>query len=295
MKLNLHLVRIFYYVVEHQSFSKAASQLFISQSAVSKGMKELESQLGLVLIDRQGSGNKKYNQIALTDDGRLLFEYARAIFSLERVAVENLQSRQELREGILSIGASSTIASYWLAEYVAKFHQIYPNIKLNIEVGNTEFIKQAVIDCKLELALVEGEISDARVSKTLWQEEELSIIVPAGSKLSITDLHEQLWIVREEGSGTHKVVEDKLQELHIVPKQRLTIASNEGIARMVACGVGVAILPSCIVQDLIKLKKINVLEHPKAKKILRPLYVLTLKDRPITHLQQQFMNTLMQI
>ena len=292
MKLNLNLVRIFYHVVENQSFSKAANELFISQSAVSKGMKELESQLNLMLIDRQGSGNKKYNHIVLTDDGQALFEYARTIFSLERVAVEDLQSRQELKEGMLSIGASSTIASYWLAEYVAKFHAIYPNIKLNIEVGNTECIKQAVIDCKIELALVEGDVTDVRVNKMLWQEEELSIITPPNTKIKVTNLQDQLWIMREKGSGTHNVVEDKLCELNLIPKQQLTIASNEGIARMVACGVGVSILPNCIVQDLIKLNKLAVLAHPHAKKIVRPLYVLTLKDRPITRLQQRFMENL---
>lgn len=293
MKLNLNLVRIFYHVVEQQSFSKAGTVLFISQSAVSKGMKELESQLGLILINRQAVGAKKYNQIALTDDGQALFEYARAIFSLERIAVEDLQARQELREGMLSIGASSTIASYWLAEYVAKFHQRYPEIKLKVEVGNTECIKQAMIDCKIELALVEGDVTDPRISETVWQEESLSIIVPPNAEFSVLELQEQLWVVREEGSGTHDVVENKLQELGIVPKQRLTIASNEGVARMVACGVGVSILPTCIVQDLIKLNKLEVLVHPNAQKIVRPLHVLRLKDRPMTHLQQQFMEHLM--
>lgn len=292
MKLNLHLVRVFYQIVENQSFTKAAEKLFISQSAVSKAIRELETQLGLSLIERNMTGVKKNKTIKLTEDGRILFEHARAIFSLEKVAIDDLQARIGLKQGKLTIGASTTIASYWLANYVTAFHQKYPNIELNIKVGNTEMMRQALIDCDIDLAIVEGEIDDQRINKEVWQQEELNIITSPDMSLSLKELSNQLWLVRELGSGTYKVTENMLQTLKIKPKQRITMASNEGIARMVACGVGVAILPACIVEDLITLKKVKVLQLPQANKLIRTLYLITLQERPVSTLLQRFIEEL---
>ncbi len=292
MKLNLHLVRVFYQIVENQSFTKAAEKLFISQSAVSKAIRELETQLGLSLIERNMTGVKKNKTIKLTEDGRILFEHARAIFSLEKVAIDDLQARIGLKQGKLTIGASTTIASYWLANYVTAFHQKYPNIELNIKVGNTEMMRQALIDCDIDLAIVEGEIDDQRINKEVWQQEELNIITSPDMALSPKELSNQLWLVREKGSGTYKVTENMLQTLKVKPKQRITMASNEGIARMVACGIGVAILPACIVEDLITLKKVKVLQLPQANKLIRTLYLITLQERPVSTLLQRFIEEL---
>lgn len=292
MKLNLHLVRVFYQIVENQSFTKAAEKLFISQSAVSKAIRELETQLGLSLIERNMTGVKKNKTIKLTEDGRILFEHARAIFSLEKVAIDDLQARIGLKQGKLTIGASTTIASYWLANYVTAFHQKYPNIELNIKVGNTEMMRQALIDCDIDLAIVEGEIDDQRINKEVWQQEELNIITSPDISFSLKELSNQLWLVREQGSGTYKVTENMLQTLKIKPKQRITMASNEGIARMVACGIGVAILPACIVEDLITLKKVKVLQLPQANKLIRTLYLITLQERPVSTLLQRFIEEL---
>lgn len=292
MKLNLHLVRVFYQIVENQSFTKAAEKLFISQSAVSKAIRELETQLGLSLIERNMTGVKKNKTIKLTEDGRILFEHARAIFSLEKVAIDDLQARIGLKQGKLTIGASTTIVSYWLANYVTAFHQKYPNIELNIKVGNTEMMRQALIDCDIDLAIVEGEIDDQRINKEVWQQEELNIITSPDMALSLKELSNQLWLVREQGSGTYKVTENMLQTLKIKPKQRITMASNEGIARMVACGIGVAILPACIVEDLITLKKVKVLQLPQANKLIRTLYLITLQERPVSTLLQRFIEEL---
>lgn len=295
MKLNLHLVRIFYQVVESQSFSRAAEILFISQSAVSKAIKELETQLGLPLIERNLVGIKKHRAIKLTEDGQALFEHARAIFALEKVAVDDLQARIGLKQGKLTIGASTTIASYWLASYLTNFQRQYQNIDLNVKVANTERMRQAVIDCDVDLAIVEGEVDDSRISQEIWQQEELSIITAPNVNLSFKALNDQLWLVREQDSGTHKVVENTLQALKISPKRRLTIASNEGIARMVACGAGVAILPNCIVQDLLTLNKVKTFQSPQVKKLSRSLYLLSLKERPISTLLQRFIDDLLNV
>lgn len=292
MHLNLHLLRIFYQVIQWQSFSKAAENLCISQSAVSKGVRELERQLELTLIERGTAGTRANKKIILTSSGRALFEHASAIFSMERVAITDLQARLELSRGHLIIGASTTIASYWLPNYLTHFHQTYPEIELEIKVGNTATMKQHLINCDIDLALVEGTIEDERIDIKQWQQEELHIITGPQRQISIDDLNKQLWIMRESGSGTFTTAQKMFTLLGIEPPRKLTLASNEGIARVVASGTGVSILPACTVQELISLKQLTTLNPPQIQQMTRTLYLLTLKQRPISTLLQAFIKQL---
>src|SRR5690606_38873032 len=120
MALNLHLLRLFFEVVNHSSFSRAADTLCISQSATSKGVRELENQLGLPLIDRSPKGRSERG-LRLTAEGNALYEHARGIFALERAAVDEMQERRGLLRGSVTVGASTTVAAYWLPPYLSVF------------------------------------------------------------------------------------------------------------------------------------------------------------------------------
>ena len=107
MRLNLHLLRVFFTVAELRSFSRAAEALFISQPAVSKAVRELECQIGLPLLERGAGGPKSARGVQLTPDGAAVFEHARGIFALERAAIEDVQARVGLQRGRLRVGAST--------------------------------------------------------------------------------------------------------------------------------------------------------------------------------------------
>lgn len=292
MNLNLHLLRIFYHVVECQGFSKAADRLFISQSAVSKGIKEFENQLGLALIERGITGTKLNRGVKLTAHGEALFKHARGIFALERATLNDLRDRIELKQGRIIIGASTTVASYWLPQYLATFYKQHPNIELIIKVANTQNIHQQLLNCEIDLAIVEGFVEDDRIMLQTWQEEELNIITAPHINLMLEDLNQCVWLVREEGSGTYKVTEDMLKKLAITPKQRIRLASNEGIARAVAAGLGIAILPACMTEELVCLNKLKRFKHPLCPILTRTLYLLQLRARPLSPLAQAFINLL---
>src|SRR5438309_11871436 len=118
MHINLHLLRIFCAVAEHKSFSRAADTLFVSQPAVSKAVRELERQLELPLLERGAAGAKG---VRLTANGAALFDHGRGIFALERAAAEDIRARVGLKRGRLAVGASTTIAGYWLPPYAAAY------------------------------------------------------------------------------------------------------------------------------------------------------------------------------
>lgn len=301
MRLNLHLLRVFHAVALEGSFSAAARRLHISQPAVSKGVSELERQLDMVLVER--SGAKPGQGLALTDAGMALNAHARAIFSLEHAAVQELQQRSGLKRGELVIGASTTIASYWLPRYLQAFARDWPDIVLKVVAANTQSIVEDLFDCKLDLALVEGPVQKQGVAYYPWREERLIIVAPpwfpdagpAGRSdaapqskastakalaVSSVDLAEGTWLVRETGSGTREVSFDLLSRQGLRPQRSIEIGSNEGIARAVAAGLGVAMLPFAVVEDLLLLGRVVELRVHDMAGLSRTLYRLERKDRP---------------
>ena len=120
--LNLHLLRLFAAVVEHRGFSRAADALFVTQSAVSKGVRELERQLNLALLDRSSTDGGRRG-VRLTDAGEALYRHARALFAMEKAALEDVRDRVGLHRGRLRIGASTTVAGYWLPPALARLRR----------------------------------------------------------------------------------------------------------------------------------------------------------------------------
>jgi len=291
MALNLHHLRVFFTVIEQQSFSGAARVLFISQPAVSKAVRELELQTGLDLIERTAGGPR--GGICLTDNGAALFEHARGIFGLERAAIEDVQNRIGLKEGRLVVGASFTIASYWLPSYVASFTRQYPTIDLHVRVGNTRAIRTELIECNIDIGLVEGTVDDPRVVSSHWRDDELCIVSRPGSTLSqkrlidADELSKETWLLRENGSGTRDVSERVMREHGIRPRRMIEFGSNVGIARAVAEGAGMAILPTTAVRELIRLGELAAVDFP-AEKLVRPLYRLQLRERSLSPLAAAF-------
>lgn len=294
--MNLHLLRVFMTVVEQQGFSRAAESLHVSQSAVSKAVRELEHQLELPLIERGGTGAKGSRGVQITDSGQALYEHARGIFAMERAAVEDIRDRVGLRKGSLRVGASTTVAGYWLASPIAGFMQRFPDIQFELIVGNTGKIGAAIIDGRIDVAFVEGAVEDPRITATLWKDEPLQVVVATDSTLgakrrpSVAELSRQTWLLREAGSGTRQVAQALLQSRGITPQRLVEIGSNQAIARAVAADAGVALLPAVVVQDLIAMQRVRTVRVEIEGAILRPLFRLELANRPRSPALQSFLD-----
>ena len=296
MHINLHLLRIFCAVAEHRSFSRAATALFVSQPAVSKAIRALERQLDLPLVERGGGGPRGAKGVRVTESGQALFEHGRGIFALERAATEEMRARVGLKRGRLVVGASTTIAGYWLPPYAALFAGLHPAVQLQIRVGNTQSIGRALVDCEIDLALVEGLIDDRRIEASRWRDDELQIVVSGAAPLARrrrpgrAELNAQVWLLREPGSGTREVTDRMMLAHRIEPGRTVEFGSNEGIARAVAAGLGVAMLPARVIRELTRMGEVKALAfpHPTAPALMRPLYLLQLKERPPSPLVRGF-------
>jgi len=297
MRLNLHLTRIFFTVATRGSFSRGAELLHISQSAASKAVRELEDQLGLALIERGGARGKG-GGLRLTEAGRALYEHSRGIFALERAALDDLGARTGIQKGALTVGASTTVAGYWLPTYLAMYASRFPDIELQLVVGNTAAISQGLLDCDMDIAVVEGGVSDPGISALRWREEALLLVTAPDAPFAAVDVVDSAtlsaarWLVREPGSGTREVTERLMRSEGVHWNQIIEVGSNEGIARSVSQGLGVAMLPEVVVQDLLALGRLATMNTSGAEPYRRPLYLLKRAQRPLSPAARAFSSML---
>ena len=259
MSLNLHLLRLFATVARTGSFSRAADTLHISQPAISKGVRDFELQVGCRLLDRTPKG------VRPTREGQALARHAEALFAVERAAEDELLSLRSLDSGSLRIGASTTIATYMISEYLGTFHRSYPGIDLHLVIANTRDIADLLLAHDIEIALVEGPVEGEEVESRPWRTDVMSLIVDPQHRFADVEsgidgaaLSDEILIVREPGSGTREVVAQALAARGIEPKQTLEIGSTEAIKQAVAAGLGVAIVSSATISDQIKLGRLKV-------------------------------------
>ena len=201
MSLNLHLLRLFTTVVRTGSFSRAADALHISQPAISKGVRDFELQVGCRLLDRTPKG------VRPTREGKALVRHAEALFAAERAAEDELLSLRSLDSGSLRIGASTTIATYMISDYLGTFHRKYPGIDLHLVIANTRDIADLMLAHDIEIALVEGPVEDDGLESHAWRTDVMSLIVDARHRFAAAErgidgaaLGDEVLIVREPGS-----------------------------------------------------------------------------------------------
>jgi DNA-binding transcriptional LysR family regulator len=260
MALNLNSLRLFLAVATHGGFSRAARISGVSQPAISKAVRLLELQSRAQLLVRSASG------VVLTDAGALLLEHARSLFAEERAAEEELESLRGLRQGVLRIGGSTTLASYFLPPILGELHRRHPGIDIALLSANARTVVSAVLDHQIELGLVEGPVDDGRLEVRPWREDALVVVVSPGHRLARTRkitgprLMEELLLAREEGAGTRDVMLAALHRRKWLPKRVFIVNSTESIKGLVAAGVGWALLSERAVREEVQLGRLKSLE-----------------------------------
>jgi len=250
---------VFMTVAEKLSFSKAAEDLFISQPAVTKHVKELENKLNTALFDRKG------NKIYLTQAGKLAYQHLKQIRELYGEMEFELGRLNDAHRGLLQIGASSTISQYVIPGVLAVFHQRYPQIKLDLFNGNSFDMESKLLNNEIDLALVENDSSQANIRYLDYMDDEIVVVAAANQliakqkSLAIADLQEIPIVVREKGSGTLEVIQHALAKQQ-VDLERLNIfihlGSTEAIKNFLLNFDGLALVSEKAIEKELQLKQL---------------------------------------
>jgi DNA-binding transcriptional LysR family regulator len=278
MALNLHHLRVFAAVAEQRGFSRAAAALHISQPAVSKAVRQLERRIGVPLLERAGRASR------LTAAGEQLAARARELFAVETAAEEELRALRGLEAGSLRVGASTTVATYLLPPILARFHDVHPAIALRVVSANTRAITRALLERRLDIALVEGPVEHPRVRARRWRSDELVLIAPPDHQLvsrrsvDVRELAAERFVVREPGSGTREVAERALAKSGVRPAVGLQLGSTEAVKQAVAAGLGLAIVSRYAAEDQLALGSV-ALVRLRGVELERTLSELRLEGR----------------
>lgn len=208
-------LKVFYTVALRLNFTKAATELYISQPAVSKHIQELEETYKTKLFERNGS------KIALTPAGEILLKHTKNIFEIYREIDFDMSSFSNERQGLLRLGASTTISQYIIPPVLARFHQKQKDIKVNLVNGNTEQIENALLNKEIEIGIVEGQSKNQSIKYISFLKDELVLVCNTKNPLvkqhqiSLDDLKLIKFVTRERGSGTLEVIDFALKQVNL--------------------------------------------------------------------------------
>ncbi len=261
MRFTLRQIGVFVAVARHESVSRAAAELALSQSATSTALAELERQYDTQLFDRFGK------TLHLNELGQALLP--QAVELIERAAA--IESVLEGRAGYgkLRIGATLTIGNYLATLIVADFLKRHPESTLQLSVHNTATIIDQLARHELDLGLIEGSCRHPDLVVEPWMADELVVFCAPGHPLAgrgtatLAELAEQAWIVREPGSGTRETLDQALRHQQFALRVRLELEHTEAIKRAVEFGLGIGCISRLALREAFRRGSLVAIETPE--------------------------------
>jgi DNA-binding transcriptional LysR family regulator len=261
MKFTLRQMAVFVAVARQESVSRAAETLFMSQSATSTALGELERSYDTQLFDRFGK------TLRLNESGQSLLPLA--VELVERAQAIDTVLAGGTAFGRLRIGATLTIGNYLATLIVADYLKRHPESAAGLQVHNTATIVEQVAHFDLDLGLIEGHCHHPDLIVEPWVDDELVVFCapthPLARRRSVTldELGSAQWIVREAGSGTRETFDQAMRQQHFDPKIRLVLEHTEAIKRAVEFGLGIGCISRLALREAFRRGSLVAVETPQ--------------------------------
>ncbi|MDY0330672.1 MAG: LysR substrate-binding domain-containing protein [Thiomonas sp.] len=239
--VTLRQLRVFSSAARHLNFGKAAREMHLTPPAVSMQIRELESQVGLPLFERQGK------TVSLTVTGEYLLVYVRRILATLKDADDALARFRGIEAGRLTVGMVST-AKYFLPRMLARFRQEYPHVEVRLSVGNRESLVAQLQNSEVDLAVMGRPPRDLATRAEPFAAHPLGIIAApghpllAGEEMPAEALGQFSFLIREPGSGTRAAFEEYQRQYQLDLPAVIEMDSNETIKQAVMAGMGISFL-----------------------------------------------------
>jgi LysR family transcriptional regulator, low CO2-responsive transcriptional regulator len=238
---TLHQLKVFEAAARNGSFTRAAEELFLTQPTVSMQVKQLTKAVGLPLFEQVGK------RLYLTEAGRELFATCREIFEKIAQFEMTVADLKGLKQGKLRLAVITT-AKYFVPRLLGPFCQLYPGIDISLQVTNHSGIVDRLKDNLDDLYIMSQLPEHLDIGFQPFLENPLVVLAPANHRLagekniSLQQLSEEPFILREPGSGTRTAVQKLFDEQGIKLKVKLELGSNEAIKQAIAGGLGLSVL-----------------------------------------------------
>ncbi|MCL2481431.1 MAG: LysR family transcriptional regulator [Spirochaetaceae bacterium] len=276
--MNLYHLKTFYYTAKCKSLTKAADILCITQPAVTKQIKQLQSYYDLKFLDIIGK------KVILTDAGEHLFSIADKIFDMESQAEESIKDFQHFSKGKISILSCESFGAYYLP-YIIKYYNKYNHdINISMLIGHNESIIENTAELNNDIGFISKPIQNPKISVQEILEDNIVCILPHDyplkrkDRLEITDIDGCDLIVHEKGSVTRKITESFIRKNKINANIHYEISNNETIKRLVEQGLGIAFISNNMVSEEVKTGRLIALPV-EDKNFKRKYYMIHHSDK----------------
>lgn len=252
--MNLSYLKLFNTLATELSFSKAASLLYISQPAVSIQIKKLEEEMGFKLFDRIGK------QLSLTENGKILYQYTKRIFELVDEADAVLTNQYSNLKGIVEIGASNTPGTYILPKILSEYSETYPDVVINLHIGNTHEVEKMVLENRVDFAIKGGDVQYNSKLHVEWLAEDEVVFITSNDTVmadreyvDCNELCKCKFIVHEKSSRLYNLVQHMLEQLGLLGNINMTVGHVDAIKQAVKMELGIAAVPLSTVEEELRL------------------------------------------
>lgn len=276
--MNLHALRIFVEVAARGSVTVAADALAISQPAVSAQIRKLEHELGMNLLTPVGRG------ITLTYEGQFLYEQARRIYDWEKEIETHLQEIKDGTKGKLRLASTHLPSHYLVPKWLAAYKQAHEQVEIEIRTGNSQQSIDRLLRCQADLAVITNESWDDLPIRRFHLTDVLFwFIVPAhhpfaGQKISLAELVEEPFLLREQGSSTRERLFSLCKENGVnPPRVGLQYHGLVESIQSVRAGYGVMLAPELAVREMVARGEVGRVTVPGVD-INRPVYLCLRED-----------------
>ncbi len=257
MILNINQLRAFYYAARLRSITLAAQELMVTPPAISMQVKQLEENLEIKLMFRDG------NSIRITEVGKIVFEKCDKIFKEIKDMEDFFEDISTSKTGVLKIGCPQTPAKYIMPRLIAEFKKTYPGIRIVLDQGDNSEMLKSILNHKNELAVIRRRGDEKKLKVKSFGSEDLVLVAAPESQnllvseISITQLATIPLIVPEEGSATRDVVFEYFRKFRVTPTIIMESGSADLIKEVVAQDNGVSFLVRSAVQNELKNKTLR--------------------------------------
>ena len=283
---TLRQLKVFEAAARHQSFSRAAGELHLTQPGVSMQVKELEEHAGLPLFERIG------RKMHITEAGQELLRHTHEILRALKDAQDVFDRLRGLQGGYLNLGVTST-AKYFAPQLLARFRKQHPALEFRLAVSNREVVIAQLAGNEVDLAIM-GRPPEALATQAESFAPHPFVIIAAPDhplarrrRIAVAALAEETFLVREPGSGTRSAMQHFADEHGFAIRVGMEMTSNETIKQAVMAGMGVSFLSRHTIGLELDSKKLVTLDV-RGLPVMRRWYVVHLAAKRLSPTAQAF-------
>lgn len=279
--MDIKYLETFIKVCDLGSFTAAADAMNISQPGVSKQIGRLQAELGVTLLRREDNGMK------LTEAGREVYAGGKSILAIWNKLSDTCHSVSNQLSGLLRIGASTIPAKHLLPNLLVNARSTYPHVELSVDVADSGQILDSLYRGSIDIAYV-GSKPEHPGAQFFPMASDKLVVISNRPEWADRDIADCPFILREAGSGTRTAFEQAMLAMGLMPdkiKCTAEVSDTGLIIQLVEAGMGLAVVSSLDVEDLIRQGRVKILHEWPAE---RQFYLVFMRDSSCQALIEAF-------